>query len=699
MNRSPLSTRAVIRKGSGTGRGFWCPQLVALVLVAYGVPAAAHGQTMYDVVAALDLQDPSGAVPRAGLIQATDGNFYGTTRHGGDSGYGTIFKIDPAGQLTTLHSFDFSNGAWPHAALIQTIDGSFYGTTSYGGEGAYGTIFRMNAAGTELTRLHSFSLSDGAYPHASLIQARDGSVYGTTSSGGGFGQGTIFKIAAVGTLETVHSFNGSDGASPEGTLIQASDGSFYGTTSLGGALKNYGTVFKLDAGRLTTLHEFNGIDGAYPHAGLIQASDGSFYGTTSEGGESGQGTVFRIGEAVPFATLHRFSFGDGANPRAGLIQASDGTFYGTTSTGGIDGFGTLFTLKVETGPIPSATLTTVHEFNRVDGAYPYAGLIQASDGKFYGTTTEGGPNSASAGVVFRVRMNTPPVAGNDTYSISEDMVLIVDWPGVLANDSDADGNMLAAVPVTGPTHGTLTLTPNGSFTYTPSPNFDGSDSFTYEAEDGAGGSTAAMVSISVTPVNDAPVAQSGTASTTAGSPVNGSLIASDADGNQLTYAIVSSGTKGTASITDPAAGTFTYTPNGGATGADTFTFTANDGTVTSNTATVTVTIITAPPVAPSNLTATVQYSGTGKNKTVQGVRLNWTDNSSNETLFRIQRCQVTGKNNTLACTYPSTSDVTVNADIRTYFDPLTRSGTYRYRVRSENGTGSSAWVEVQVAVQ
>jgi uncharacterized repeat protein (TIGR03803 family)/VCBS repeat-containing protein len=698
MNRSPLSTRAVIRKGSGAGRGFWCPQLMALVLVAYGVPSAAHGQTTYEVVAALDAQDASGAVPRAGLIQATDGNFYGTTYYGGASGAGTIFKVDAAATVTVLHSFSYSDGAFPDAALLQAADGTFYGTTSYGGASGYGTVFKMNAAGTLLTPLHSFSLSDGAYPQASLIQASDGSFYGTTSSGGTSGQGTIFKIAAAGTLETVYSFSGSDGASPMGALIQASDGSFYGTTSIGGAFEYYGTVFKLHAGSLTTLHDFNGTDGAYPQAGLIEASDGSFYGTTSEGGESGQGMVFRIGEAVTFTTLHRFSFGDGANPRAGLIQPGDGTFYGTTYTGGRDGFGTVFKLEVMTGPIPSVTLTTVHEFTSVDGAYPWAGLIQARDGKFYGTTTEGGPNSTSAGVVFRITMNAPPIASDDRYTISEDTALIVDWPGVLANDSDAEGNKLAAVLMTGPTHGTLSLTPNGSFTYTPSPNYDGSDSFTYEAEDGAGGSTAATVSISVTPINDAPVAQSGTASTTAGSPVNGWLMASDADGNQLTYAIVSNPTKGTASITNASAGAFAYTANSGTTGTDTFTFTAHDGTVTSNAAAIMVTI-TGLPVAPSNLTATVQYSGSGKNKSVQGVKLNWTDNSSDEILFRIQRCQVTVKNNTVTCTYPSTSSMTATANANSYDDSLTRSGTYRYRVRSENSVGSSAWVEVQIAVQ
>jgi uncharacterized repeat protein (TIGR03803 family)/VCBS repeat-containing protein len=688
---------AVHKKGSRVSRGSWHVRL-AIVLAVFSVPSAAHAQAAYEVVAALDAQGSNGAKPLAGLIQASDGSFYGTSSYGA-SGFGTVFKMDAAGRLTTLHSFTSIDGAFPSAGLIQATDGSFYGTTSYGGASGYGTVFKMDAAG--LLTLHSFSLHDGAWPRAGLIQASDGSFYGTTSSGGASRHGTVFKITAAGTHTTLHSFSDSDGSSPHAGLIQASDRSLYGTTLVGGA-SGFGTVFKLDAAEtLTTLHHFNDTDGAYPQAGLIQASDGSFYGTTSSGGESGNGTVFTIGMAGTLATLHRFSYGDGANPRAGLIQASDGSFYGTTSAGGNGGFGTVF--KLETAPIPAGTLTTLHNFNGTDGAYPQAGLIQANDGRFCGTTSEGGPNSTGTGVVFRVTLNTAPVATDDSYSMSEDSVLMVGWPGVLANDSDADGNTLAAVTVTRPTHGALTLSPNGSFTYTPSPDHNGPDSFTYEAEDGAGDSSVATVSVTVTSVNDAPVAQNGTASTTAGTPVSGTLVASDVDGNQLTSAIVTNGAKGTATITNASTGSFIYTPNTGTTGTDTFTFRANDGTVNSNAATITVTIITAPPpVAPSNLTATVQYSGTGKNKALQGVKLTWVDNSSNETVFRIQRCQVTGKVNALACTYPSTVDVTVPKDSITWLDSatsLTRSATYRYHVRSENAAGSSGWVEVQVTVQ
>src|SRR5439155_7788753 len=129
------------------------------------------------------------------------------------------------------------------ARAIQASDGSFFGSTQYGGARCDGTIFKIDAAGT-LTTLHSFNCSDGAYPVSTLIQASDGSFYGTTQSGGGVGAGTIFKIDATGTLTTLHIFYGSDGAAPAGGLIQGSDGSFYGTTSGGGA-GGSGVVFRL----------------------------------------------------------------------------------------------------------------------------------------------------------------------------------------------------------------------------------------------------------------------------------------------------------------------------------------------------------------------------------------------------------------------------------------------------------------------
>jgi uncharacterized repeat protein (TIGR03803 family) len=180
-------------------------------------------------------------------VQGTDGNFYGTTYQGGTSGYGTVFQITPAGTLTTLHSFaNSSDGGYPDAGLVQGTDGNFYGTTANGGTSGYGTVFQITPAGT-LTTLHSFSGSDGRNPYATLVQGTDGNFYGTTANGGTSGAGTVFKITPAGTLTTLHSFSGTDGSYPQAGLVQGTDGNFYGTTSQSGPLGG-GVVFRLTPG-------------------------------------------------------------------------------------------------------------------------------------------------------------------------------------------------------------------------------------------------------------------------------------------------------------------------------------------------------------------------------------------------------------------------------------------------------------------
>ena len=174
--------------------------------------------------------------PEAGLVQGSDGNFYGTTYVGGANGDGTVFKTTPSGTLTTLYSFAGSDGDTPVAGLVQSRDGNFYGTTSAGGVNDGGTVFKITPSGT-LTTLYSFAGngSDGANPFAELVQGSDGNFYGTTLSGGENNDGTVFKITPSGTLTTLYSFAGSDGDQAYAGLVQGSDGNFYGTTYAGGA--------------------------------------------------------------------------------------------------------------------------------------------------------------------------------------------------------------------------------------------------------------------------------------------------------------------------------------------------------------------------------------------------------------------------------------------------------------------------------
>ena len=297
-----------------------------------------------------------GAEPDAGLVLATNGNFYGTTSNGGASNDGTVFEITSAGTLTTLHSFDLTDGGEPEVALIQGTNGDFYGTTTGGGTGDVGTIFQITSGGT-FTSLHSFDGPDGDYPNSRLVQGTNGNFYGTTYEGGG-GSGSVYEITSGGTLSTLHSFDAAEADGNTGGLIQASNGNFYGT-AFGGGGNSGGTVFEMTpAGKLTVLYNFcskaNCTDGETPYAGLIEATDGNLYGTTFLGGANGYGTVFEITTAGKLTTLYSFcsqsGCADGSSPQGGLVQDTDGTFYGTTYHGGADSIGTIFSLSVGLGP-------------------------------------------------------------------------------------------------------------------------------------------------------------------------------------------------------------------------------------------------------------------------------------------------------------------------------------------------------------
>jgi uncharacterized repeat protein (TIGR03803 family) len=349
----------------------------------------------------------NGATPEAGLIQGTDGDFYGSAAFGGPGGQntnGTLFKITPSGSFTNLILFNGTNGAGPRAGLVQAMDGSFYGTTYNGGSNNAGTIFQLATNGT-LTTLVTFAFGDstGAYPISGLIQGRDGNFYGTTAFGGtNGGYGTIFKLTTNGTLTSLYSFTGTnDGASPYAGLLQANDGGLYGTTYQGGTNGGYGTIFKLATnGTFTPLYSFTGTnDGANPYAALVQGLDGNFYGTTFSGGANSYGTVFEFATNGMLTTLVSFGNANGAHPQAGLVQDSDGNFYGTTFSGGTNGYGTLFELGT------NGSLTTLVSFAGTNGASPEAGLIQGADGNFYGTTAHGGTNGF--GTVFRLSIAPP----------------------------------------------------------------------------------------------------------------------------------------------------------------------------------------------------------------------------------------------------------------------------------------------------
>jgi uncharacterized repeat protein (TIGR03803 family) len=263
------------------------------------------------------------------------------------------------------------------------------------------TVLPAALPGAAMTLLHLFAgtTADGAFPYAGLIQGKDGNLYGTAESGGTDFEGTVFRSTLAGTLSTLYSFtDGNDGANPYGSLVQGTSGLFYGTTSAGGS-NGYGTTFRINANGadMTPLYSFeDSIDGAEPLAGLGQGADGNFYGTAFEGGSYSDGSVFKMTTTGVVSALYGFTGGnDGGHPYlAGVIQARDGKLYGTTEEFGAYDNGTVFSMTT------NGTLNTLVSFDSIDGGFPEAGVIQGADGNFYGTTDEGG--SYGFGTVFRV---------------------------------------------------------------------------------------------------------------------------------------------------------------------------------------------------------------------------------------------------------------------------------------------------------
>jgi uncharacterized repeat protein (TIGR03803 family) len=377
--------------------------------------------------AVMSIGSPAQTLTTLTSFAGPDGNFYGTTEYGGAFDGGAVFKVNSKGKQSTLYSFcaqpSCTDGKYPTAGLVQGVDGKFYGTTQYGGTFGTGATFSITPAG-KLVTLYSFcskaNCADGEYPTAGLAEGDDGKFYGTTDQGGrigglcgGNGCGTVFKMTRAGQLTTLYTFCQApsciDGENPAAGLTQGTDGNFYGTTSLSGDSETCtiacGTVFKMTpSGALTTLYTFctrpNCSDGGNPRAALVQGADGTFYGTTSLGGVEfcgpfglGCGTVFKVSGMGRLTTLHRFDGADGAYEWAGLAQGTDGNFYGTTAYGGTSqvcngGCGTVFEIT------PTGTLTTLYNFcpesNCADGDEPLAGLVQATNGTFYGTTFQGG---------------------------------------------------------------------------------------------------------------------------------------------------------------------------------------------------------------------------------------------------------------------------------------------------------------------
>jgi len=397
--------------------------LVALAASLSLVTSTALGQTetvLYNFSGGAD-----GAYPISGLVLDSLGNVYGTTVFGGTTlpqcptGCGVVFKVNPAGTETILHSFSYADGASPNA-LVRDATGNLYSTTQVGGAVGAGTVWGLTPAGVEKTLFDFPQAADGAFPRAGLVRDTKGNFYGTTQQGGyssgscsNGGCGTVFKLTPTGTGTVLFSFVGAPGAFyPTGGLTLDAQGNLYGTTASGG-VNGYGTVYQVTpAGVSTVLYSFAGQpDGAYPGGTLLRDAHGNLYGTTAAGGTGnnaacggGCGTVFELSSSGRYRVLYNFrGTPDGSAP-GNLIQDSEGNFYGTTELGGnpanFSGSGTVFKLT------PAGRETVLYTFTGgADGAYPLASLVMDKQGNLYGITEEGGASgfgSLGFGTVFKV---------------------------------------------------------------------------------------------------------------------------------------------------------------------------------------------------------------------------------------------------------------------------------------------------------
>ena len=370
------------------------------------------------------------------LLEAGDGKFYGMSSSGGTNNRGTIFSFDPStSSLTTLKNFLENEGAAPFGSLIQATNGKLYGVTPEGGTGApggAGVIFSFDQSTSTYTKLHDFDLVNGGIPQASLVQASDGKLYGTTAYGGSTNNGIIYSYDP-GTSTFTRLFDFADvnsGQRPYGAMVQGDDGKLYGTTSEGGLGANdNGTIFSYDpsTGTYMTLISLTGANGRNPLGNLLKALDGKFYGTTLFGGSNDLGTIFSFD---PFTTtyvkLHDFNGDEGSWASASLIQASDGRLYGMTRRGGVlgknedgtTGAGTIFSFDVAT-----SMLTKLKDFDNVSGSNPEGGLFEASDGKLYGMTRFGGANfvenlQLGSGVIYSLEPETSTFTKLKDFSAS-----------------------------------------------------------------------------------------------------------------------------------------------------------------------------------------------------------------------------------------------------------------------------------------
>lgn len=351
----------------------------------------------------------NGWEPYSSVIQATDGNFYGTATNGIYGHGGNVFRMTPGGEITSIYKFcsqpNCADGGFPTSAPILGSDGNLYGVTYSGGDGSGGdgVVYKMTLGG-EITILHTFCFGckDGSGPNG-MILASDGNFYGTTNYGGTAGVGTIFKITPTGDYNLLYSIcsqtNCTDGSYSLFPPVEGDDGNFYGTTAQGGTLGG-GVIWKLTpSGTYSVIYNFctSCADGSSPWA-IAKDAQGNFVGTTGS-------VIFKITPSGKYTVLHTLgNEGTLGWPGTQLTLASDGNLYGTLIGGG-SGSWAPFARGAIYEVTPGGESKFLYGFcqwcssgsSTTGGFTPLDPVFQGTDGNFYGTTAYGGIGGRKGG--------------------------------------------------------------------------------------------------------------------------------------------------------------------------------------------------------------------------------------------------------------------------------------------------------------
>jgi uncharacterized repeat protein (TIGR03803 family) len=595
----------------------------------------------------------SGTFPAGQLLEDSQGNFFGTTTNGGPNSVGTVFElVHGTNTITTLAAFTGSpgNGGYPESNVIEDSNGNLFGTANFGGANNDGTVWElaadsMSSTGysSTITDLADFSTTTGVNPFGHIVADASGDIFGTTFGGGVNNDGTVWELAASSSSPTGYSstitdladFSTATGAEPYGGLAMDAHGNLLGTTNLGGA-NNGGTVFELAAmisnnitaysNTITDLADFSTTSGQNSYSGVVIDSSGNLFGATDSAGANTNGTIFELAASNSSSTGYSSTPTDladfnnattGSFAFGGLTVDSNGDLFGTADSGGSGGNGTIFEL-----PHGSNSIMVLVSFTGTNGGNPEGGVIEDSNGNFFGTANTGGANND--GTVFEVSqgpsITSQPVNANATVgqSGSENFAVTASGTGTLTyqweistNGGQSFSNLTDGPGVSGSSTATLTLS-----------GFATAASAEYQVivtdSNGQATSTPATLTVNAAPsITTQPVSAAATVGQSAGSE---------------TFTVAATGGSGTLSVqwqfsTNGGQSFSNLTDGNGISGSSTTTLTvsslsspgtteyqavvtdANDVTATSNAATLTINAAPSVATQPASFVATMGQSG------------------------------------------------------------------------------------------